>query len=425
MKLDIKNNNIAVSAINFVFVFLCLSMSINLFTVGISQKIFYLSGYVCFFLTVAYLIFDNTNRTFSRVKIGFVLAVLLIGLVRLAWVIYIQHTEPHLSANATSILKNYFLGGKRFVLGAFVISAIMLFGRQLKSGTVGICRAIVFCGMLVTLGFGIHEYFFVTHTRIKLTADAASSSSYMVVFIYCAYLWLSRSNYYNKSRLVDLLFVGITFALIILCGTRVSILSFIMVTIYHLNCAFGLSSLLRKKRNLFVGACAIIAVFSLSAERWYDGLENIENYNKDSSTSIGARVAIWESGVDFIERNSGFSSPDKRTETAREFIEEKHPKNRIGYTNVKFNMHNEFLEVFTLQGWLGFLSLTLLYITFLYGKIFNSDVRGIALPVIALFISGLTDSVLIYGQTVMLFVIVLGICSLKIPHAKKTSSQIT
>lgn len=421
---DVKKLKIfTVHAINVTLLMLCFAMSINLYTEGVSQKIFYIAGYICFFLTIANLFLGSEKYSLTRAKKFFILSVLLIGLVRLFWVLYIQHIEPQLSVNALSILRNYFLGGKRFILGVFIICSIMLYGKEIKANTISLCKLIIFGGIVLALAFGIHEYFYVTHQRIKLTADAASSSSYMVVFIYCAYLWLSRSHTGLKWRAVDVVFVMMSFALIILCGTRVTILSFIMVTVYHLNCAFGLTSLLRSKTNIIIGLLAIVAVFAFSAQRWSEGLRNIENYKHNSSTSIGARFAIWESGIDFIQHNSGFSSPDVRTVSARAFIKETQPDNFTGYNNVKYNMHNEFLEVFTLQGWLGFLTLALLYVVFLSGKLFKSDVRGIALPVIALFISGLTDSVLIYAQTVMIFIMALAICSIRIHHPAEARSS--
>ncbi len=120
--------------------------------------------------------------------------------------------------------------------------------------------------------------------------------------------------------------------------------------------------------------------------------------------------------MNFIEHHGGFTTPDARTTEARQFIIKHYPLNVEGYTNVKYNMHNEFLEVTTLQGWLGTLSLALLYLTMLAGWLKKCELRGAALPMLALFITGLTDSVLPYNQTATIFIMALALCCLPRPR---------
>lgn len=141
-------------------------------------------------------------------------------------------------------------------------------------------------------------------------------------------------------------------------------------------------------------------------------MRNIQNYSTDSSTSLGARVAIWDSGITYVKQHYLFSTPLERTGFAQPFIKEKHPGNTEGYNNVKYNMHNEFLETLTLQGILGAISLAFMYISFIIVAIRQHVLKSAVMPLFVLFVCGLTDSVLINPQAVMLLLISISVSAL-------------
>lgn len=389
----------------FLFLLLLLAMSIELYTNGLAQKLFYFSGYISFFF-IAYLIIKKREQL-SKLKpaLPFVMAFFIIGLVRYVWFLYSKVDTSHFSEFDLNNLRNYDLSGKRFILSAFILSVAIILSNYLTPKIVSLGRIIVLIGLVISLLYGMYEFYDVTHERIKLTADAASSSSYMVLFMYTTYLTLSKDRERSINLLVDIFAAVITFALLMLCDTRVTILAFIGVTILYSFYNKNFRSCIKNKFFVvgFVGL--IVIAVSLTGNRWMEGIHNIQNYKTDSSTSLGARVAIWDSGLTYASKHYFFSTPLERTSYAQAFIQQNHPGNIEGYNNVKYNMHNEFLETLTLQGIIGVISLAFIYVTFAMVVIRQRIMTSALLPLSSLFICGLTDSVLINSQTVMLFLI--------------------
>jgi O-antigen ligase len=309
---------------------------------------------------------------------------------------------------------NYLLGAKRLLMGAFVLLSLAVYGDRVSLTTLRVGKGLILLGLLITLGFGIHEHLYTENIRIRLTTEAASMSSYMILFIYCAWLWLSRYETHAYWKVADIAVLAVTFALLYLCGTRVTLIALIAVGLLFLVQTYRLSLLTNWRISaLLVGVIAVLIL--MTSNRWVEGVQDIENFGSNSSTSLGARVAIWGGAVNFIEHHGGFATPDARTTEARQFITAHYPLNVEGFTNVKYNMHNEFLEVTSLQGWLGTASLALLYLTVLAGWLKKCDLRGVALPMVALFTTGLTDSVLPYNQTATIFIMALALCCIRRP----------
>ncbi|MGK3141763.1 O-antigen ligase family protein [Pantoea sp. C2G6] len=410
--------------VNFSVLALCLALALNMFVTGLPQKIFYVVSY----LSVASVLYGLVRRREDFRGNGFYLALfaalIIFALIRLAWAVHVKGIETAPSTDAITNISNYLLGAKRLLLGAFVLLSLAVYGHRVSLTTLRAGRVLLLLGLLITLGFGIHEHLYTANIRIKLTTEAASMSSYMILFIYCAWLWLSRYETHSWWKVADVVVLAVTFALLYLCATRVTLIALIAVGLLFLLQTYRLSLLTNWRiGTLALGVLAVLVL--MTSNRWLEGVQDIENFGTNSSTSLGARVAIWGGAMDFIEHHGGFATPDARTTEARQFITAHYPHNVEGYTNVKYNMHNEFLEVTTLQGWLGTLSLALLYLVALAGGMKRCDLRGVALPLLALFIAGLTDSVLPYNQTATIFIMALALCCLprSLPTAALTSER--
>lgn len=410
---SIRNNFSELSA-NIYFIALVLSLTTTLFTTGFSQKIFYIVGYASFF-TVIYVYFKR-RELFSTVTpvIPFLVVLLITGLIRYCWFAFSKSDTVNFSEYDLNNLKNYDLSGKRFVLAAFTISASLILSRFITAKTITICKIILLLGIVITAGVGCYEHFYVTHDRIKLTADAASSSSYMILLVYASYLALSRQTSQAFWHILDLFFAIVTFMLLILCETRISVLAFIVVTVLYLLLNSDLKTYVKGRTVIIASAVLAVSIIGVTSQRWVEGIKNIEDYQTNSSTSLGARVAIWDSGIHFASHHFLFSTPYQRTTFAQEYIKEHHPGNLEGYTNVRYNMHNEFLEILTLQGVFGLLFFVLIYLSYLRIAIVKRVFTSAALPLSVMFVCGLADSVLINAQTAMLFLISLTLCAISV-----------
>lgn len=403
-------------AVNFSVIALCLALALNMFVTGLPQKIFYIVSY----LSVASIAYGLVRRKIAfqpnRFFIILFFVLIIFSLIRLVWAIQVKAIETAPSGDSITNISNYLLGAKRLLLGAFVLLSLAIYSQRVSLTTLRAGKVLILLGLLITLGFGIYEHLYTANVRIKLTTEAASMSSYMILFIYCAWLWLSRFETQAYWKIADVAALLVTFALLYLCGTRVTIIALVAVGLLFLLQTYRLAMLKNWRASaLVVGLLAVLVL--MTSNRWVEGVQDIENYGSNSSTSLGARVAIWGGAVNFIQHHSGFATPDERTTQARQFISAHYPNNLEGYTNVKYNMHNEFLEVTTLQGWLGTASLALLYLVVLAGGMKRCDLRGVALPLLALFVAGLTDSVLPYNQTATIFIMALALCCLRLPVA--------
>ncbi|MBF7995452.1 O-antigen ligase family protein [Rahnella laticis] len=397
--------------VNTTVIGLCISLALSMFVTGLPQKVFYVLSYVSFF-TVLYAFFKKHFACKSeRLYLGIFLSLVFLAVVRFTWAMIFKHDGVTPSPASAGIINNYLLGSKRILLGAFILLCFSVYGFLVTKRTILLSKIIITIGLMITLGVGLHEHL-TLNERIKLTTDAASISSYMVIFIYCAHLGLSRLEHNASSKILDLIAFVVTFAILYLCGTRITVLALIFLKITFMLIEYKIN-LIRNWRVTGLILLAIAVILGVTGKRWAQGVNDIQEYDVQSSTSLGARMAIWESGNYFMRSHLGFSSPDERTEIAREFIKMHHPENIEGYTNVQYNMHNEFLEVTTLQGLSGTLSLLLIYGVIIVGGIRKCDIKGVMIPFIVLFITGLTDSVILYSQTATLFVIALAICSLK------------
>ena len=398
-------NSISEITANILVYALLIALSIELFTTGIAQKIFYLVGYVATAVVVYSAIKNRASLNRLYPALPFILTLLFIGLVRYGWFIFAKADTSHFSEFDLNNLKNYELSGKRFVISAVTLSAALILSDAVSRQTIKAGKIIILVGLMISGLFAAHEFFYVTHDRVKLTADAASSSSYIVLFMYSAYLILSKNTARAGWLLVDIACAVVVFALLLLCDTRISILAFIGVNIVYALCNKNIRVYFRHKVFIFAGVALVVAILLGTGSRWLEGIQNIQNYKTDSSTSLGARVAIWDSGLSYSSQHYFFSTPLERTTFAQKFIKENHPGNTEGYNNVKYNMHNEFLEVLTLQGLIGLISLGLLYIVFFFVALHGRILGMAILPLFVLFVCGLTDSVLINSQTAMIFLI--------------------
>lgn len=398
--------------VSIIAVLLCSSLATSLSTYGYAQKIFYFASYLSLLLFAYTLVTPTNRRRMNTYVVLLFAAILLMGLVQISWALYINKHYADLTLTTINTVSNYQLGGKRLILGSFVIIAVSMYNKEISELSINSCKIILWLGAVGALVLGVHEYL-VTGDRIKLTANVASSSSYMVMFLYCAYLWLSVKEAGLKWQILDALFIIIILSLVLLTGTRVTQLAFLFITLCQISRFYGLIKILQPKRNRLIALLIVVALAALTGERWLQGFNNLENYDADSSTSLGARVAIWDSGLHFLPNHLGFSSPDDRTVTARAFIARVHPGNTEGYKNVQYNMHNEFLEVATLQGIAGLAALVFFYGVALLVWFKRGALMGISMPAAALFIMGMTDSVLIYSPSSMMFVTAMALCAVR------------
>jgi len=148
--------------------------------------------------------------------------------------------------------------------------------------------------------------------------------------------------------------------------------------------------------------------------------QDISEYHTNNDTSIGARFSIWESGIHSIKPTLLGQTPASRTEKARAFIEKYERNNPEAYNNVKYNLHNETLEILSLQGLLGLLSLIMLFVSsIVYGiKGIRNNSNGVFFVMCPIIVMGLTDTVMIQSNTALMICVALALCQVSTARSK-------
>lgn len=389
--------------------FLCSAIVTNMLFHAVSSSIFYW----CCYISIVYFFINLKKITLPKTHFSwFVIVLFFYGLLRCVWAAYIRHYAPDQSPQGSDTIGQYFLAGKRMMIGSILIYWIHHNQAMLKKQTIYLAKAICLVGIIGIIYASTKEYFFVTHERIKLTADAASSSSYMLLALMAAYLWLSltlKKNFFFIADIVAIIAFGY---LMSLTGTRIAMIAYLVLSVSYLGYNLQRNNIKR------IATCSLLflvlagAFATVNSHRFDEIKSDIDSYHNNSSTSIGARFTIWKAGLSTLTHPFAFQVPDSRTEQARLYITEHDPKNTEAYNNVKYNMHNEFLEAISLQGVAGLIALLLIYILAITGYLRHQPMAGIMLPLLALLICGLTDSVFIYPPTVMLYIMALALCSI-------------
>ncbi|WP_058913701.1 O-antigen ligase family protein [Entomohabitans teleogrylli] len=398
---------------NACVVALATALALNLIITGIPAKIFYIVSYISVIFTIRH--FLKEKKTGSKLFTFFLISIFLVGLVRVSWALYFNDVYY------VDVRENYLLSGKRALLATFVIFWLYTERFRAHRLTLNIASALLIISLFITCFIGYYEY--MESGRIKLTADAATTSSYLITVIGFATLWTLIQGCQSQLRSIALCLLSSALMLFLLAltETRSAILS-IPVFLFIFFAVFFRK--VNKKVRIGLMVCfltALIATPFFAQDRMKEIAANIQSYHHDNSTSIGARFSIWKGGwysttLDFLGQ-----SPDSRTEKARLYIEKYEKSNPEAYNNVKYNLHNELLEVFSLQGIAGLITLLSFYIIGLIIGLrgIKDKTNGVFFIIAPVIMMGLTDSVLIQANTVMVVCISAGLAFIWLPSEKK------
>lgn len=386
------------------------SLASNLLITGFPAKIFYIITYVAIFYSVRYIWLNRRDAISDKLFLSFVGSVFLVGLIRVLWALHFK------SDRFDDVLDNYTLGGKRFMLSIFIIFWFYKEKFRLKPNVLLTSAVILIVGLVLTVWQGYQEHLHID--RIRLTADAATTTSYLIVILSFTTLWVCQQRFKESitSVILCVLVLMMTLYLLALTGTRSAVLSApIFFLVYF---AVKYRAVNKKIRYAFLGIClvGVLGTPWVIHHRMQEITRDISEYNVNNDTSIGARFSIWEGGWHSVKLSLIGQDSFDRTEKARAYIQKYERNNPEAYNNVKYNLHNETLEVLSLQGILGFITLMMFFVT---GLVFgvaglrkhNNGVFFIVAPIIVM---GLTDTVMIQSNTALIVCVALALCQLYI-----------
>ncbi|WP_320204464.1 O-antigen ligase family protein [Candidatus Pantoea floridensis] len=376
------------------FVILSVALASSLVVPAYPKKAFYLVGY----LTVLFLLVQGVKRklVLDKSALILVLPILLLGLVRVIW------SRVYADATFTDVVDNYFQGGKIIIISAFVSYFFIAWRHYLSPMVLRISVTLLFIGLLATLGTGIYEYTH-THQRIKLLTDSAGTVSYLITALALSALFIVNKVIVQRATQIAMfaaIFI-VNMLLMFLTESRAAVLA--LPGLYLL--CFYLTHRWAGKYALTIFAVLILGGVFLMPSSIMHRLDNIQSeidsYQNNNDTSIGARFSIWKGGYHSISWTLLGQSPDDRTGKARLYINEKERANPEAYKNVMYHLHDDLLETLSLQGIAGALSLILFY----FGMIVTAlrfRALDITLLPLSIIIFGLTDTVWIQSGSVFI-----------------------
>ncbi|QDY40710.1 O-antigen ligase family protein [Candidatus Pantoea soli] len=376
------------------FLLLTAALAAALVVPAYPKKIFYFVSYV----VALFLLVQGIRKRWiaDKTALAVALPLLFIGLVRLIWSRLFAH------AAFSDVVDNYSQGGKLFIIAALLSYFILSWRACLTRRLLGISAIILFIGLLATLGAGLYEHFR-TLQRIQLLTDSAGTVSYLITALALTTLYVSHQVVTQRLGQMALFLAvfALNMALMILTESRAGILTLPLLYLAY----FSLTHRWAGKITLAgLAAAVVIGLFLMPASVWQrlDSIHNeVDSYQTNNNTSIGARFSIWKGGWHSVSWSLLGQSPDSRTAIARTYIQQHERNNPEAWKNVMYHLHDDTLETLSLQGIAGLLSLLTFYLTLLVVAI-RRGVPGLSLLPLAIVIFGLTDTVLIQSSSVMI-----------------------
>lgn len=386
------NSLVFEKAYGFIFIYFCALLSFFLVIDLYPRKLFYVGSYiVLLYLSISlkkkWFIYDPQAM---KVSVSFI----IIGLVRFFWACSYPHSVY------SDVVNNYYLSGKVLILSAPIAYFFIAWRSLLTTRAIKISFFILYIGLLITFFLALNEHIN-TSQRIKLSTDSAGTVSYLITILSLTTLFTGyRLLSHNKLRYLIFITVFIlNFYMLILTESRAGIFSVLLL--------YSAFFIIKHQFPIKITVLFLLALTFLSALVLPDAVMNrIDSINKEiaayhinNDTSIGARFSIWKGGFHSVNWAISGQSPDERTTKARNYINIHERGNPEAFNNIKYHLHDDFLETLSLQGISGAVSIIIFYSILFLIPLFNKAPHLAILP-LSFIIFGLTDTLLIQATSV-------------------------
>ncbi len=279
------------------------------------------------------------------------LVLLFIGICDLVWYKIFKVD----TSNAINSYRAYLEVGKICLFGAFAIF-VFVNKNHLKTGNnkIHLLLAIVLQLMIVIYAVYQHVYLADQRVRLSLAGGAdATGAAYTIAFI-SFYTILVLQHTSNKWK--EFFILGhflITFLVLVATETRAAILTYPIIFFGLLMVKFYKEKHIPWKGVAVFLLALIAGTFMMKdnlLKRYHDLNQDIIAYDKNNTTtSVGARFAMWQTGLAAAKENYLWQSTDERN--AKIIAEVKAEPNLIGaLDHIRGHLHNEVVETLSLKG---------------------------------------------------------------------------
>lgn len=354
--ISVKRDKVQFALLQLLFGLCVIAFGCVVVSPNLSAKILGVAG------ITALVIFLLDLRNFKKNDAFWLCLVLLvIGICDLVW--YRMYKVDN--STAINSYRAYLEVGKILLFGAFSIF-VFVNRHQIKIGNNTIHMLLAIAVQIMIVIYAGYQYLFLKDARVALSlaggADA-TGAAYTIAFIsFYTILVLQHSS----SRWKEFFILGhffVTFLVLVATETRAAILTYPIIF-------FGLLvvKLYKEKHIPWKGVAVFLIALLAGAfmmknslqQRYNDLNSDIVAYDKNNSvTSVGARFAMWKTGLAAAKDNYLWQSTDERN--AKIVAEVKRDPSLSGaLDHMQGHLHNEVVETLSLKGPSGLI----LYILF-------------------------------------------------------------
>ncbi|EPJ0595983.1 O-antigen ligase family protein [Enterobacter roggenkampii] len=355
MMINVERDKVQFVLLQLLFGMCALAFGCVVVSPNLSAKILGLAGVTAFVIFLLDIKNSRKNDAF-----WLCLVLLAIGICDLAW-----YRMYKVDSEAINSYRAYLEVGKICLFGAF--SIFMLVSReQFKIGSNKIHMLLVITLQVMIIAYAGYQNIFLGNQRVTLSlaggADA-TGAAYTIAFIsFYTILVLQHS----LSRWKDLFVLGhffITFLVLVATETRAAILTYPIIFFALLVVKFYKEKHIPWKGVVVFLIALLAGAFMMKdslIKRYNDFNNDIVSYDKaNSATSVGARFAMWKTGLAASKNNYLWQSTDERN--AKIIAEvNKDPSLSGALDHIRGHLHNEIVETLSVKGPSG----VLLYILF-------------------------------------------------------------
>jgi len=334
-----------------VIAFACIILSPNL-----ANKIMNIAGLIAFFVAVFNLKNARENETFWLCLVLFV-----IGICDLIWyrLFKIDNSE------AINSYRAYLEVGKICVSGAFLIYIFSL-GEKFRLGNNKVHYLLVLILQVMMVAYAYYQKVYLGAARIEFSlagGTSATGAAYTVVFLSCYMIMVLQHSTLRMKDLLILAHFFITFIIVVATETRAAIM------VYPILFAGLLAIRCYRQRHIpwkGIGVllfAVVVGAFMMKdslMQRYHDLNSDMSAYEKNNTdTSVGARLAMWQTGLAAAKENYLWQSTDHRNAIIKDLVK-KDPGLAGALPYIPGHLHNEVVEALSTKGPSGLL----LYVLF-------------------------------------------------------------
>lgn len=326
----------------------------------LSVKIFSVAGTGAFFIALTeWRFFKNNDAKWLC------LSLLLIGVCDLIWYgIFKDGNSP-----AINSYRGYLEVGKICFFGSMILYVLSNKNhRYVFNNKIHFFSALL--SQVTVVGYAVWQSFFLGFPRITFTlaggADA-TGAAYTVVFLS---LYTILVLQHLRMRLKELLLIAhffITMVILVATETRATIMTYpILIFVLLITKIYREKHVPWKALSVFmlVLLAGIWIKHDSIIQRYNDLNQDIVAYDQNNSeTSVGARFAMWETGLIAAEKNYLWQSTDQRNAII-ESVAAKDPSLRGALPHINGHLHNEIVETLSTKGPSGLLMYIIFVVSF-------------------------------------------------------------